>query len=147
MYPLSAGFIPNLGKACPDLNFIFLLISFELFYQKILIFRCPCFMLNQWILVFCFSLLNHIYHLCTFCFSSLSSSGSALRLLYLWCLQLYYITCIWWAGWCWTSCSSVCAVVPGICYIGLVWVIPFGFILLFSCFKDLLTDLLFWSPI
>lgn len=133
-------------------KWLFLLVSFEQFCQKIMISRClwiPCFMLNLWMLIFK-KLLNHIYHSCTLCFSSLSSSGSALRLLYLWCLQLYYITCIWWAGWC-VGPAALLFVLLFLVYVTWVWyvtwVIPFGFILLFSCFKDPLKDFLFWSPI
>lgn len=103
-------------------KWLFLLISFEQFCQKIMISRClwiPCFMLNLWMLIFK-KLLNHIYHSCTFCFSSVVFRLCiALTVPLVLAAILYYMYLMSWMM-CWTSCSSVCAVVPGIRYMGLV---------------------------
>lgn len=104
-------------------KWLFLLISFEQFCQKIMISRClwiPCFMLNLWMLIFkktsepylsfmyILFLLFVIFRLCI-----------ALTVPLVLAAILYYMYLMSWMM-CWTSCSSVCAVVPGICYMGLV---------------------------
>ncbi len=119
---------------------------FWTFFRKSWFLGVYGFLVSCWIhgylffVCFVFLLLNHIFHLCTFCFSSLSSSGSALRLLYLWCLQLYYITCISWAGWC-VEPAALLFVLLFLVYV--TWVRFELFHLDLSCCLDVLK--IFWQ--